>query len=78
MQELHCGHAGLVLDLSLLQAPVHPGDPTNDLDFISRMRAALPRPPEPAVAGAQPTYHNMEWPSRRGSRPHPSMNCRGP
>ena len=31
------------------------------------MRAALPRPPEPPVAGAPPTYHDMEQAVRKGS-----------
>ena len=66
-QELDCGHAGLPLDLSRLQAPVRPDDPADDPDFVSRMRAALPRPPEPSVAGAPPTYHHMELAVRKGS-----------
>ena len=65
--EPHHGHAGLPLDLSRLQAPLHPGGPTDDLDFISRMRAALPRPPEPPVAGGPPTYHDMEQAVKKGS-----------
>ena len=44
-REPHRGHAGLPLDLPRLQAPVRPDDPADDPDFISRMRAALPRPP---------------------------------
>ena len=55
-QELHYEHGGLPLDLSRLRAPVHPGDPTDDPDFISRMRAALPRPPELPVAGVRLGY----------------------
>ena len=66
-QELHCGHAGLPLDLSCLQAPVRPDDPADDPDFVSRMRAALPRPPELPVAGGPPTYHDMELAVRKGS-----------
>ena len=66
-QGLHCGRAGLPLDLSRLRAPVRPGDPTDDPDCISRMRAAPPRPPEPPVAGAPPTYHNMEQAVKKGS-----------
>ena len=31
------------------------------------MRAALPRPPEPPVAGAPPTYHDMEQAVQKGS-----------
>ena len=72
-QELHCGHACLALDLSRLQAPVRPGDSTDDPDFISRMRAALPRPPEPLVTGAPPTYHHMEQAVKKGS-PATSLN----
>ena len=64
--ELHCGHAGLPLDLSRLQAPVRPNDPADAPDFVSHMRAALPRPPEPPVAGAPPTYHDMEQAVRKG------------
>ena len=66
-QELHCGHAGLPLDLSRLEAPVRPDDTPDDLDFVSRMCAALPRPPDPPVAGAPPTYHEMEQAVRKGS-----------
>ena len=46
---------------------MHPGDPIDDPDFISRMRTALPRPPEPPVAGAPPTYHDMEHAVKKGS-----------
>ena len=46
---------------------MHPGDPTDDPDFISRMRAALPRPAEPPIAGAPPTYHDMEHAVKKGS-----------
>ena len=77
-QELHCRHAGLPLDLSRLQAPVRPGDPMDDSDVMLRMRAALPRPLEPAVAGALPTHHDMEQAVKRGPGPHPPTNCRGP
>ena len=31
------------------------------------MRAALPRPPETAVAGARPTYHEMKLAIHKGS-----------
>ena len=65
-QELHCGHAGLLLDLSRLQAPVRPGDPADDPAFISCMRAALPRPREPPVARAPLTYHDMEQAVKKG------------
>ena len=65
-QEVHCGHAGIPLDLSGLRAPVRASDPIDDPDFISRMRAALPRPPEPPVAGALPTHHNMEQAVKKG------------
>ena len=64
---LQCGHAGPPLDLSRLQTPVCLGDPIEDRDFISRMRAALSRPPEPPVAGAPPTYHGMEQAVKKGS-----------
>ena len=46
---------------------MHPGDPIDDPDFISRMRTALPRPPEPPVAGTPPTYHDMEHAVKKGS-----------
>ena len=62
-QELHCGHAGLPLDLSRVQAPVRPDDLADDPDFVSRMRAALHRPPERAPS----TYHDMEQAVRKGS-----------
>ena len=66
-QKLHCGHAGLLLDLTRLQAPVRPDDPADDLDFVWCMRVVLPRPPEPPVTGAPPKYHNMEHAVRKGS-----------
>ena len=66
-QELHCGHAGLPLDLSRLHATVRTGDPADDPDFIWHMRAAPPRPPEQPVAGAPPTYHSMEQAVKKGS-----------
>ena len=49
-----------------LQALVRPGDPKDDPDFISRMRAALPRPPELPVAGAPLTYHDTEQAVQKG------------
>ena len=54
-------------------APVRPDDPADDLDFVSRMRVALPWPPEPPVAGAPPTYHEMELAVHKGS-PATSLN----
>ena len=41
-------------------APVRPDDHGYDPDFVSQMRAALPRPPEPPGAGGPPTYEAME------------------
>ena len=55
------------MDLLRLRAPVRPDDPTEDPDFISHMRAALHRPPEPLVVGAPPTYHDMEQAVKKGS-----------
>ena len=46
---------------------MRPDDPADDPYFVSRMRAALPQPPEPRVAGAPPTYHHMEQAVRKGS-----------
>ena len=53
-------------------------DHADDPDFVSRMRAALPRPLEPPVAGAPPTYHDMEQAVKGAPRPRPSTNCRAP
>ena len=66
-QELHCSHAGLPLDLTRFQAPMRLDDPADDPDFVWRVRVALPRPPEPPVAGAPPAYHDMEQAVRKGS-----------
>ena len=66
-QDLHCSHAGLPVDLSHLQAPVHPGNLIDYPDFISRKHMALPRLPEPSVAGAPWMYHALEHAVKRGS-----------
>ena len=47
--------------------PHAPRDPANNSDFISRMRAALPRPLEPPVTGSPHTYHDMEQAVKKGS-----------
>ena len=52
---------------------MHPSNPTDDPHFISRMRAALLRPPEPPVTGVLPEYHNVELAFRKGS-PATSLN----
>ena len=72
-QELQCGHEGLLLDLSRLEAPIRPDDPADDPDFISRMQGALPQLPKPPVAGPPPTYHDMEQAIKKGS-PATSLN----
>ena len=62
-QERHCSPPGPLAP----PGPMHPGGPIDDLDLILRMRAALPRPPEPPVAGAPPTHHDMEQSVKKGS-----------
>ena len=76
-QELHCGHAGLPLDLSRLQAPVRPDDLADNKNFISRMRRRYPGHRSRQSRGPRLRTTTCSMWSPRAPQPRPSTSCHG-